>query len=234
MPVLLGALLVALPAAAQTAGAGAAKSSDEYPAQKTGSTDARKPHIVVDRPGLERLFKTHQKTQKAPVAEAPKTPAAPAYPVPPARQPARPATVTFEGGQLHVQANNSSLSAIFGQISRETGLTVDGMSSDARLYGEYGPGPVAGIVSKLLEGSRYNYVLVGVGSNGVPKKLMLTPVGGAMNNSTVAASTGTVPARPPAPPAASPAPAMANPSAPVKPKTVQQIFDELRRLHKSQ
>jgi hypothetical protein len=231
MPALLGALLVALPVAAQTDGSGTAKSSGEHPAQRTGSTETRKPHIVVDRPGLERLFKTHQKTQKTPAAEAQKAEAAPAYPVPPAQQPAHPATVTFQGGELHVQANNSSLSAIFEQISRETGLTVDGMSSDARLYGEYGPGPVAGIVSKLLEGSRYNYILVGVGSNGVPKKLMLTPVGATMNSGAMAASTGATPARPVA---ANPAPAMANPSAPVKPKTVQQIFDELRRLHKTQ
>lgn len=100
-------------------------------------------------------------------------------------QPARPAQVQLDEGKLSVKADNSTLSDILHNISRKTGMTVDGLSRDQRIFGSYGPAAPREVLASLLDGLGYNVMMVGSLDNGAPRELALTPrkAGGGMNNS---------------------------------------------------
>ncbi|HVC89932.1 MAG TPA: hypothetical protein VND66_04830 [Acidobacteriaceae bacterium] len=157
----------------------------------------------------------------APVA----TPAPAPLPVPPADQPPTPATVEFHQGMLSIQARNSSLVHTLSLVSRETGLIVEGLGSDQRIYGQYGPGTLASTLTALLDGSGYNFVIIG-GEGGQSPKLVLT-AGNAAAATNTAAAAGSAPIAS----APSDESAPADPSKPVQPKTPQEIFNELRKMH---
>jgi hypothetical protein len=89
-------------------------------------------------------------------------------------QPAKPAQVHVDDGKLSVKADNSALSDILHDISSQTGMTVDGLSRDQRVFGSYGPATPREILSALLDGMGYNVMMVGVLDNGAPRQLMLT------------------------------------------------------------
>lgn len=148
--------------------------------------------------------------------------------IPPIHQPAKPATVEYTHGELRIEAENSSLAAILQQVSKETGLVVEGMNRDQRIYGRYGPATVSSTLSKLLNGTGFNYVILEGLPGHPPVKLLLNPGGsgapGAVSSRPVVTADSNAPA-------ATSTASATNPSAPVQPKTTQQIFDELRKLY---
>jgi hypothetical protein len=178
---------------------------------KTTATPHRVHHAARHR---------HAKPIAPPVVAAP---APPPPPVHPADQPANPATVDFRQGILSVHAQNSSLVTILNQISRETGLVVEGVSHDERMYGQYGPGNISSTLTALLDGAGYDYVIIG-GADHSPTRLVLS-IGGA-----AAISSPAMGSNQPAPVAAEQA-EPADPTAPPQPKTPQEIFNEMRRAH---
>jgi hypothetical protein len=126
----------------------------------------------------------------------------------------------FRHGNLRIDANNSSLIEILRQISHQTGLDVEGLGHDQRIYGQYGPGSMSSTLAKLLDGSGYDYVIVGGGTGHPPTKLLLTVAGEAPAGASVATNNNTPATSEPE-----------NPSEPTQAKTPQQIFEELRRMH---
>ena len=101
-------------------------------------------------------------------------PVAPPPPLRPAEQPPNPATIEFSNGVLSVHAQNSSLVNILVQIQHQTGLVIDGLSHDQRMYGQYGPGSVSATLTALLDGSGYDFIIVGGGAGGTAPKLILS------------------------------------------------------------
>ena len=219
-----GLLLLTLPAAAQSSpAANPAGNTTATPTQTHAQTQAQTQAQTKaqTKPVPHRVAPHYRKRKRHVVkaAEPPAAPPPPPPPVPPAQQPARPAQIQFSQGRLSIDADNASLVDILNRLSHQTGMAVDGLNGDKRIYGQYGPGPMADTLSQLLDGAGYNYVIIGGGPGQTPTKLLLTTPSNA-------------PATPAAPAAAStPAPVAANPSEPVEPKTPQQIFDELRRMH---
>lgn len=175
----------------------------------------RRGHLVI-------RHHRHVKPESAAIAPA----SAPPPPVPPADQPANPATVDFRQGLLSVHAQNSSLVAILDQISRQTGLVIEGLSHDQRMYGEYGPGKIAATLSALLDGSGYNYVIIGSDAGHSSTQLVLSTASVGATSPPAAMSNPQ-----PTPAVGEPSQPVADPTAPVQPKTVQEIFNELRRRH---
>jgi len=167
----------------------------------------------------------HRHRAKTKVSVEPPVPAPPPPPVAPADQPPTPATVEFDQGMLSIQARNSSLVHTLSLVSRETGLIVEGLGSDQRIYGQYGPGTLASTLTALLDGSGYNFVIIG-GEGGQSPKLVLT-AGNAAAATNTAAAAGSAPIAS----APSDESAPADPSKPVQPKTPQEIFNELRKMH---
>jgi len=89
-------------------------------------------------------------------------PAAPAPPPTLAEMPASPPQVSFQGGQLTIAAQNSTLGDILKAVRAETGATVDfpGNASE-RVVGNFGPAPARDVLASLLNGSHFNYLLLG-------------------------------------------------------------------------
>ncbi len=226
---------VALAAPVQTA---------QPPQTATGSAQtlhpARSPHSSHATSSQTHTDVRHRKIRKhakaAPPAVAAPAPFVPPAPRPPAEQQPRPATVAFSKDELSIDAENSSLMQILDQITRQTGMTVAGLTHDERIYGHYGPAPMASTLTALLDGSGYNFVIIGGGANRPPTKLLLTASSGTPAASAVPlmAAPGNSSATPMASAGGTPAgaqPAPANPSDPTRPKTQQEILDELRKMH---
>jgi hypothetical protein len=115
-------------------------------------------------------------TPPAAVAPATQALAAPAPELPhwPANEQPSPARITWDGHGLRIEAANSSLSEILTYISAVTGAHVEGFSADARVYGQYGPGPAREILSQLLEGTGYNVIMIGDLGQGAPRQMVLS------------------------------------------------------------
>jgi hypothetical protein len=100
------------------------------------------------------------------------------------QHPAKPAQVSVASGNLTIKADNSSLTQILHDISTSTGMKVDGLGQDDRIFGTYGPGNSREVLLSLLQGLGYNVLMVG-NANGAPRQLSLSQRSAA---STVAAA----------------------------------------------
>ncbi len=120
----------------------------------------------------------------APVPEPQvQAPAQPETPKWPANQTPSPATVTWDSQGLHIVAANASLTRILDEVSTETGAKVEGIATDERVFGEYGPGQARDVLAELLAGSGYDFLLVGDQGKGTPREIMLsTHHAGAVGN----------------------------------------------------
>jgi hypothetical protein len=116
------------------------------------------------------------------------TPPQPEMPKWPANEAPSQPTVTWNSQGLRIQASNSSLSQILNAVSTQTGAKVEGVSGDERVFGDYGPGPARDVLSQLLRGSNYNFLLLGDQGQGTPRQVILTAhrgAGGSPNRGTL-------------------------------------------------
>jgi len=107
---------------------------------------------------------------KAQVPPQPEPQAAPPQPVAPPRpyemSPVAP-LVTYQNGQLSITAPNSTLSSILSAVKARTGAQID-MPPDAandRVAVQLGPGNPRDVVASLLQGSRFDYIVLGSPNN---------------------------------------------------------------------
>jgi hypothetical protein len=142
-----------------------------------------------------------------PVAVLTTTAAKLSAPVAPSIQAIKPATkveVEFRNGKLTISANKATLAEVLYEVQRKTGADIP-IPSDAQreqVVGSFGPAPAREVMASLLNGSRFNFILVA--SDNDPTQLrsvVLTPRGDAVPQ----------PAYVPPPPVAQ---AMTEPSAP--------------------
>ena len=110
----------------------------------------------------------------APVALEPITPLVPATPNWPAFNQAAQASVLWDSHGLSIDATNSSLQQILKDVSTATGTTVDGLTTDQRVFGDFGPGQARDVLSQLLQGSGYNVLMIGDQGQGVPRQILLS------------------------------------------------------------
>jgi hypothetical protein len=106
--------------------------------------------------------KQRRSTTKQPVKQ--EQPAAqPALPPPTlAQMPATPPQVSFQGGQLTISAQNSTLGDILKAVRVQTGATIDlPGNAPERVVGNFGPAPARDVLASLLNGSHFNYLLLG-------------------------------------------------------------------------
>jgi hypothetical protein len=84
----------------------------------------------------------------------------------PEQMPSGPVIITYGNGELTIQALNSRLADVLRAVSRETGTSIEvPVEAIERVFGEFGPGPVANVLRSLLNGSHFNYVMVGRSDN---------------------------------------------------------------------
>jgi hypothetical protein len=95
-------------------------------------------------------------------------------------KPAEPPRIDLASGRLTIHADNSSLADILHRLTSDSGMTVDGLGTDQRIFGSYGPGDPQEVLSTLLDGSGYNVVMVGRTETGTPRQISLTPRGAGL------------------------------------------------------
>jgi hypothetical protein len=121
----------------------------------------------------------------APTAQAPATPQPAPAPAPAPestqvapsmlQEPAKEAQIVFADNNLSIRADNSSLAAILRQVASSSGMKVEGLGGDERVFGNFGPGAPRDVLANLMDGTAYNLVLLGDLNNGAPRELILTP-----------------------------------------------------------
>src|SRR6202041_1517732 len=180
-----------------------------------------------------------QTTPPAP-QEAPQ--AAPAVAPSMLQQPAQEAQIDFRNDVLSIRANNSSLAAILRQVAVRSGMKVEGLGGDERVFGSFGPGVPRDVLADLLDGTAYNLVLVGDLNNGAPRELILSPAtrgGGAIQSPAPQVNPDEVsndqePAEVPQPPQPEVPPPGTTPPPTPGVRTPQQLFEQLQRMRTGQ
>ena len=78
------------------------------------------------------------------------------------QMPAVPPKVNFADGLLTIVAENSTLGDVLRAVGTQTGAAIE-MSTDApeRVVTHLGPGPARDVITKLMSGSHFNYVILG-------------------------------------------------------------------------
>ena len=111
--------------------------------------------------------KSHRKAAKKP--PLPPLPSGPRGPVPQISLDSMQAVaphVTYQDGQLTIVAPNSTLADILRAVRKLTGAEMDiPPNANERVVTNLGPGPAPGVVAELLNGSHFNYVLLGAPSD---------------------------------------------------------------------
>ena len=154
-------------------------------------------------------------------------------------QPAQPAQVNLGNQSLLIRADNSSLSAILRDIAGKSGMKIEGLGSDERVFGSFGPGTPRDVIADLLHGTAYNVVLVGDLNSGAPRELILTPAShGGVAASPTPLQNATEESEPEAEaPPQQPEPQPEQPGGPPQSpgvKTPQQLFEQLQRMRQNQ
>jgi hypothetical protein len=104
---------------------------------------------------------TAKQAKAAPEPEPTPTPPPPPPPTP-EQMPARPPQVTFKNGQLTILAQNSTLADILRAVRVQTGAAIDvPPNATERVFSKLGPGPARDVLASLLNGSHFNYVMLG-------------------------------------------------------------------------
>jgi len=87
-------------------------------------------------------------------------------------------TVSYQGGQLSIQSNNATLAQVLKSVQAKTGASFDippGANND-RVVAQLGPGQPRDVLANLLDGSKFNYIILGSPDQpGSVQKLILTP-----------------------------------------------------------
>jgi len=93
-------------------------------------------------------------------------PAPAIVPLSPEQMPATPPQVAFNNGILTIMADNSTLGDVLRAVHRQTGAAIEvpGNATE-RVVGKFGPGAPRDVLSALLNGSHFNYVLLGSATN---------------------------------------------------------------------
>lgn len=110
---------------------------------------------------------THKKSKKqeTPPPPLPSGPTGPVQQIPLDSIAAVPPQVTYQNNQLTINAPNSTLADILRAVRKLTGAEIEVPAAPERVVTHLGPGPAREVVAELLNGSRFNYVLLGSPDN---------------------------------------------------------------------
>jgi hypothetical protein len=105
--------------------------------------------------------RAQKKVKKPPLPPLPSGPTGPIQQVPlDLMAPVAP-QVSYQNGQLTIIAPNSTLGDILRAVRKQTGAEIEVPDAKERVVTHLGPAPAAEVMAELLNGSRFNYVLLG-------------------------------------------------------------------------
>ena len=84
----------------------------------------------------------------------------------PPPQPAPSPSIEYQNGLLTIEAFDSTLGDVLSAIVRKTGILIEGAdSAPEKVAFVFGPAPPSVVLDRLLEGSRFGYVIIGQPDN---------------------------------------------------------------------
>ncbi len=102
------------------------------------------------------------KAPPPPAVVLPPLPIGPLPQVPLDQLPTAPPQVDYQDGRLTIVAQNSTLSDILREVHKRTGASIDvPPSATEHVVAQLGPAPAREVLATLLNGSSFNYVMVG-------------------------------------------------------------------------
>jgi len=121
----------------------------------------------------------HKKAKKPLPPPLPSGPTGPVQQIPLDSIAAVPPQVSFQNNQLTIVAPNSTLADILRAVRKQTGAEIDVPSAPERVVTKLGPGPAREVMAELLNGSRFNYVLLGTpgDQNGLTRVVLVAKTG---------------------------------------------------------
>lgn len=120
-------------------------------------------NVSLAAPASQQTNSKHSKKKpKAPqLPPLPSGPTGPVQPIPLDAIAAVPPQVSYANDQLTINAPNSTLADTLRAVRKQTGAEIEVPSAPERVVTRLGPGPARDVVAQLLNGSRFNYVLLG-------------------------------------------------------------------------
>ena len=109
----------------------------------------------------QRATKKPKKPQKPQLAPLPSGSTGPVQQVPLDSMAPVPPQVSYQNAQLTIVAPNSTLGDILRAVRKQTGAEIEIPVATERVVTHLGPGSAREVVAELLNGSRFNYVLLG-------------------------------------------------------------------------
>lgn len=144
---------------------------------------------VAQKGGVRKPKKKQPKSaQTGPVVPA-YTPA-PLQPLPLEQVPAVAPHVHFADGELTITAHNSTLSDVLKEVREQTGADLDiPPNANERVVADLGPGPARQVLADLLNGTHFNYLMVGSSTDpSAIQSIVLTPRTGGPDTTTSASN----------------------------------------------
>ena len=134
----------------------------------------------------KRTVKTTKKAEKPPKPQLPPISSGPTgqpvQQIPLDSIAAVPPQVSYQNNQLTIVAPNSTLADILKAVRKQTGAEIEVPSAPERVVTRLGPGPARDVMAELLNGSRFNYILLGAPDDDVAlTRIVLVAKSGAEN-----------------------------------------------------
>lgn len=155
------------------------------------------PQAVAQRGGVRKPSAKKTQDAQKPDPSVPAYTPTPLQPLPLDQLPAVAPKVTYEGGQLSIVAHNCTLADVLHAVKKQLGADLDiPPNATERVVADLGPGTPRQVITDLLNGTHFNYVIVGSASDPTAvQSLALIPKTGG----TETASAATPPTRPSVP-----------------------------------
>lgn len=128
------------------------------------SSSARKTALLLSVLGSSFALVRSSEGQAQPPSLLPAVSSPAVVALPPVAEQAPPQApiIAYQNDQLTILADNATLSSILQLVRERTGAVLDlPAGADERVFGRWGPGPVREVLAALLNGSRFNYVMLG-------------------------------------------------------------------------
>lgn len=147
------------------------------------------PGAAAQKGGVRKPKKKPQK-QEQPTPQLPAYTPAPLEPLPLEQVPAVAPKVHFSDGKLSIVAHNSTLSDVLKEVREQTGAELEiPPNANERVVADLGPGPARSVLADLLNGTHFNYVMVGSTTDPAAiQSIVLTPRTGGPDTATTASN----------------------------------------------
>ncbi len=120
---------------------------------------------IAGRADTPKAHPVHKVKKQQPAPLPPPLPSGPQGPVPQIPLDGIPAVapqVSYQNGMLTIAAPNSTLGDILRAVRKQTAAEIEiPATANERVVTRLGPGPAREVIAELLNGSRFNYILLG-------------------------------------------------------------------------